>query len=118
MADLEWKGLTLIERRDRPDDSPIWDGSDGEPEGVRMLIAANLVVQPEIYSTIVRTEGGPGATAEATTFGAANSQACTNYASRQNTGPRLRDIQASDRAKVAAVRQRPDTPREGAGGVD
>jgi hypothetical protein len=110
MADLEWKGIALIERAGRPANSPIWDGSDGEPNGVRVLLAANLAEQPPIYSAIVRTEGTPGATGEGPTFRAALALAFAGYATRQNTGPRVRDIQAADRAKLAAAAQQPDAP--------
>lgn len=110
MADLEWKGIALIERAGRPANSPIWDATDGETDGVRVMLAANLEEQPPIYSAIVRAEGTPAATGEGPTFQSALAQAFAGYATRPSTGPRVRDIQAADRAKVAAVAQQPGAP--------
>lgn len=116
MADLEWHEMALVERQGRPADSPIWDGTDGEPDGVRVLLAANLAEVPPIYSAIARAEGTPGATAEAPAFAGSLAQAFASYATKPSAGPRVRDIQATDRAKLASVAQQPNAPVVGAGG--
>lgn len=106
MADLEWKGVALVERRGRPADSPIWDGTDGD---VQALLGANLSIQPPIYTAIVRVAGCPGSVAEAATYQAAIAQAFGGYDAVLNQGPRVRDLTPADRAKVAAIRGRPDS---------
>lgn len=111
MADLEWKGLVLVERPNRPADSPIWDGSDGLAGGVRVLLAANLAENPPQYSAVVRCEGTRARTAEGPSFAAALAQAFALYAQgtleELNHGPRVRDATASDQGKAEAVRQNP-----------